>query len=90
MLGSAVARAFDITFMKMLNSAHKRHREGNAGDLYVIKVTDVKHHDLVELTYDIDQTSLKQLTVLFYLSLVGSVVGGVAFGVEQGIEPDNA
>lgn len=83
MLGSAVARAFDITLMKMLNNAHALRSKAEYEDQhYVIKVIDTEKHLHVELAYDLDSTSLNQFSVLYYLSLVGSFVGAICFGVE--------
>ena len=83
MLGSAVARAFDITLMKVLNNAHaERGSKEYEDNHYVIHVIDANKHQNVELVYDIDSTSLNQFSVLYYVSMAGFLVCTLCFGVE--------
>ncbi len=81
MLGSATCRAFDITLMKILNNADRQRKVSSEEGQFIIKVTDTHNHDFVELLYNMESSGLDQLSVLFYLSLVGTIAGGLCFGI---------
>ena len=81
MLLSAVARSFDITYMRLINKAKRVTDEHSSSRQYLVEVDDSGHCNYTELQFDMNSGSLNQLTVVIYLSVVGTLVSGICFGV---------
>lgn len=82
MLVSAVCRAFDISYMKLLNKVKSVETKVSlfSRRRYIITVEENGDIQYAPMAYEVNPTSLDQLTVLFYLSLVGTLVSSICFG----------
>ncbi len=86
MVLSAVARAFDITYMRLINRAKSKNDQIQSKQ-YLVEIKQGGLFEYTELTFDINVTSIHHLSVLFYLSLIGTVVGGICLGTQEAIKP---